>query len=278
MTDLPPLTFEDLLALGREVRIPRPMESASPEPGQVWRVSWDADSTLAVVLSVDDAALLVAPIFTDFDPVVFEDNEFADFAGCAALVLHRYARSVAPLTLDALFGTVTLPDGAATHSVIDADLEQRMTEPLNRLSQWSTHGEGTGTLRERFRSVGVTARQIASALNEPLTVAAQILRNARPVTPGQAETLARTVPLTSDEILASNPTLPQHWQRELHASSYRAPIKALARQLHKTDSDTWRSVAYGAFALAARQGNDQALESVRARIDSYLQSELSNDD
>ncbi|MFI8631272.1 hypothetical protein ACIGEP_01580 [Microbacterium sp. NPDC077663] len=241
-------------------------------------MSWDADSSLAVVLSVEDVSVLVAPIFTDFDLEVFEDDELTDFAGCVVLVLRRYARPVAPLTLDALFGTVALPNAEITHAVIDADLEQHMIEPLNRLSQWSTHGEGTGTLRERFRSVGVTARQIASALNEPLTVAAQILRNARPVTPGQAETLAHTMPLTADEILESNPTLPPQWQRELHASSYRAPIKALARQLHKTDSDAWRSVAYGALALAARQGNDQAPESMRARIDSYLQSELSGDD
>ena len=278
MTDLPPLTFEDLLAFGRRVRIPRPVESAAPTPGQVWRASWDTDSSLVVVLSVDDASVLVAPIFTDFDPVVFEDDEVSDFAGRAALVLRRHARPIAPLTLDVLFGVVSLPDGAVTHAVIDAELEQQMTEPLDKLSQWSTHGEGTGTLRERFRSVGVTARQIAAALNEPLAVAAQILRNARPVTPDQAEALAHTVPLTEDEILQSNPTLPQQWQRELQASSYRAPIKALARQRHKTDSDTWRSVAYGALALAARQGNDQAQESMRARIDSYLQSELSDDD
>lgn len=278
MTDLPHLTFDDLLALGRRVRIPRSVESAPPAPGQVWRASWDSVASLVVVLSASDGAVVVAPIFTDFDALIFEDEEVADFAGCAALVLRRHARPIAPLTLDTLFGAVSLPEHAGTNPVIDAELEHEMTEPLDKLADWSAHGEGNGTLRERLRASGVTAGQIAAALNEPLAVAAQIFRNARPVTPNQAETLAHTIPLTADEILEANPTLPTQWQRELQASSYRAPIRALARQRHKTDSDTWRSVAYGAFALAARQGNGRTPESVRARIESYLQSELDSDD
>jgi len=228
------------------------------------------------VLSTQDASVQVAPLITDFDPVAFEDDELTIFAGCVALVWRRHVRSIAPLTLDALFGSLDLPNSEVDFAVIDPGLEYELTEPLDRLSEWSSHGEGNGTLRERLQAVGVTAGQIAIALNEPLTVAAQILRNARPITPEQAEALARSVPLSADELLESNPTLPAMWQQALRANSYRAPIKALARQLQKTDSDTWRSVAYGAFALAARQGNDSAPESVRARIDSYLRSELSD--
>lgn len=278
MTDLPHLTFDDLLVLGRRVRIPRSVESEPPTHGQVWRASWDSVTSLVVVLSVSDASVLVAPIFTDFDALVFEDGEIADFAGRAALVLRRHARPIAPLILDALFGAVSFPEHAGTNAEIDAELEHDMTEPLDKLADWSAHGEGNGTLRERLQASGVTAGQIAAALNEPLAVAAQIFRNARPVTPNQAEILAHTIPLTADEILEANPTLPIEWQRELQASTYRNPIRALARQRHKTDSDTWRSVAYGAFALAARQGNGRTPESMRARIESYLQSELDGND
>lgn len=277
MKDLPPLTFGDLLALGQRVRIPRPTGSTPPTCGQVWRASWDGVASLIVVLSTDDDLLLVAPVFMDFDIDTFGDDEITDLAGHDVLVLRRHARKIAPLTLDTVFGDMHMQHDKKTHTVIDSEIEDEMTEPLNKLATWTTHGEGNSTIREHLRALGVTAKRLATDLGEPLTVAAQILRNIRPLTPEQAEVLGGTLSLTADELLKMNPTLPPQWLQELQKSSYRAPIQALARQHDKTDSDTWRSIAYGAYALAARQSNDQEPASIRARISTYLQSEMSQD-
>lgn len=279
MIDLPPLTRADLIGMGQRIPIPRPLEASEPQPGQVWRALWNDISSLVVVLDPSPTSVLVAPIFLDFDVAIFDDDETTDFLGRSALVLWRHAESIAPLTLDAPFGTVTLSDSESVRPVEDADIDAHMLEPLDELARWTRNGEGDGTLRNRLRTAGVTPSHVAAGLNIPLAVAAQIFRGTRPVTPEEAAALATmAAPLTADAILASNPNLPEQWHAELRASEYRAPIRALARQREKSDSEAWRSVAYGAYALAARQSNGRAAASVSARILSYIQSELASDD
>lgn len=277
MIDLPPLTRADLIAMGQRIHIPRPLEASEPTPGQVWRALWDDTVSLVVVLDPSPTSMLVAPLFLDFDRETFEDDESTDFVGRRALVLWYHARKIAPLTLDALFGVVALNESAPIRPVEDADLES-MLEPLNKLAVWAKEGEGDGTLRERLRNSGATASSVAAALDVPLAVAAQVIRGTRPVTPKEAEALATTTSLTADTILASNPALPDNWHAELQASEYRAPIRSLAQLRQKSDSEAWRSAAYGAYALAARQANSREDASVRARIHSYLQSELATND
>lgn len=278
MIDLPPLARADLIAMGQRIRIPRPLEVSEPRPGQVWRALWNDISSLVVVLDPSPTSVLVAPLFLDFDLEIFEDDESTDFLGRRALVLWRHAETIAPLTLDAPFGTVALSGSESIQPVEDADIEARMLEPLNELARWAKEGEGDGTLRDRLKNSGVTPSHVAAVLKIPLAVAARIFRGTRPVTPEEADALATMAPLTAAEILASNPTLPDQWHAELRAGEYRAPIRALARQRQKSDSEAWRSVAYGAYALAARQANGRAAASVRARILSYIQSELASDD
>ena len=277
MVDLPPLTRTDLIELGRRIRIPQPLEATAPEPGQVWRAFWDETAALVVILEANDISVRAAPFFFDFDDVAFEDEDQVTLAGRPAVVLWRHAQKIAPLTLDAVFGSVPLAGHGTRRPIIDEVLESQMTEPIDSLAAWTKDSEGDGTLRERLLELHVSPRQIAEALGKPLAVGANILRSKRPVTPEEAEALATAVSLTANEILSSNPTLPQQWQDELQSAAYRSPVRELARQRQKSDSETWRSVAYGAYALAARQSNNREVGSVRARIHSYLRSELGRD-
>lgn len=277
MVDLPPLTHADLVELGRRIRIPQPIQAIEPEPGQVWRALWDETTALVVILEANEISVRAAPFFFDFDDLVFEDEDHVTLAGRSAVVLWRHAQKIAPLTLDVLFGSVPLAERQTTGPITDQVLESQMAEPLDSLAAWTRKGEGDGTLRERLLELHISARQIADTLGTPLAVGANILRNVRPVTSEEAEALAMALPLTANEILASNPELPQQWQEELQSATYRSPVRDLARQRHSSDSETWRSVAYGAYALAARQGNNREAASMRARIQSYLQSELERD-
>jgi hypothetical protein len=277
MVDLPPLTRADLVELGRRIRIPRPMEGVAPEPGQVWRALWDETIALVVILEASEISVRVAPFFFDFDDLVFEEEDHVTLAGRRAIVLWHHAQEIAPLTLDVAFGSISLVARQTTGPISDQVLESQMTEPVDSLAAWTRKGEGDGTLRERLLRLRVSARQIADTLGAPLAVGANILRNVRPVTSEEAEALATAVPLTANEILSSNPILPPQWQEELQSAAYRSPVRDLARQRNSSDSETWRSVAYGAYALAARQGNSREAASVRARIQSYLQSELKRD-
>ncbi|TFD16821.1 hypothetical protein [Cryobacterium sp. TMT4-10] len=277
MVDLPPLTRADLVELGRRIRIPQPIEAVAPDSGQVWRALWDETAALVVILEVNEILIRVAPFFFDFDDLVFEDEDHVALAGRPAVVLWRHARKIAPLTLDVMLGSVPLAGRQTMGPIIDQVLESQMTEPVDSLAAWTRKGEGDGTLSKRLLELRVSSRQIADALGTPLAVGANILRNVRPVTSEEAEALASTVPLTANEILSANPILPQQWQEELQSAAYRSPLRDLARKRHRSDSETWRSVAYGAYALAARQGNNRETASVRARILSYLQSELERD-
>ncbi|PPF38063.1 hypothetical protein [Rathayibacter sp. AY1A3] len=277
MIDLPPLTRADLIELGRRIKIPQQVEALTPEPGEVWRALWDETATLVVILEATEISIRVAPFFFDFDDLIFNEEDQVALAGQPAVVLWSQARNIAPLTLDAAFGSVPLTR-LTTGPIIDQVLESQMTEPLDTLAALTRDSEGDGTLRERLLGLHISPRQIAEALGQPLVVGANILRNRRPVTSEEAEALAAAVPLTANEILSSNPTLPQQWQDELQSAAYRRPVRNLARQRRKSDSEVWRSVAYGSYALAARQGNNLETASVRARIHSYLQSELERND
>lgn len=277
MVDLPPLTRADLIEMGRRIRIPRPIEAVLPEPGQVWRALWDDTAALVVILEANESSVRVAPFLFDFDESLFDEEDQVTLAGQPAVVLWHHAQNIAPLTLDAVFGSVPLTE-QTMGPIIDQVPESQMTEPVDSLAAWIRDSEGDGTLRERLLELHVSPRQIADALGKPLAVGASILRNVRPVTSEEAEALAGAVPLTADEILSSNPTLPQQWQDELQSAAYRRPVRDLARQRHESDSEAWRSVAYGSYALAARQGNIHEAASVRARIDSYLRSELERDE
>lgn len=278
--DFPPLTLDDLTTMANRIRIPQPVSSAA-DAGTVWRTAWDGESAIVVVMDAARSSVHVAPVIFDFDSEASDRRGAIDFHGHAVVVLWQHRFALAPVMLDECFGRVKMP-GLTAHVVGDAaddeedendGLAERL-EPLRRLAILTVQEAGDGTLPDLLRQAGVGAGDVASAIGVKPAIAAQIFRGARAVTEEEAARLTSSLAVGVDEILVANPRLPDIWWSELAAREYRTAIVMLAERWSQTDSMTARTLAYGAFALAARQPKGAAESVIRQRIVRYIETRL----
>lgn len=269
MMNLPPLTFEDLLALGRRVRVPQAMPDHEPAVGDVWRARWDDESALVLVLEVVGARARVAPCTLDIADWELDGLPLLEsrplYVGWSA------SRTIPAITLDACFGTVSVVERTAIDEDTEA-LDERLAAELAPLSTPQLAGEGDGSLPGLLASRSIQPSQLAADLDIPTNTALAIRRGKKPVTPLQARRLAHLLGISEHEVLHGNPRLPDDLAEALHEHRHRAQLRDLASRRRLNDSEAWSTAAYGTLLTAARHTGGRE-NGWHLRIDRFFDSE-----
>jgi len=146
----------------------------APEPGQLWRVAWNGETALAVVLRSDDRDVVVSPVLPDPESEADEwstilDSGKSDLGFTVAVaVAHRFTLPV--FTFDGAVGSLNEEGFDQVHSTWEAYADQtRPSSPTGPRVQGplDPRAEAIGEVIDVFGSLAA-----ASWLQEPGTAEA----------------------------------------------------------------------------------------------------------
>jgi plasmid maintenance system antidote protein VapI len=269
MLNLTPLTFEDLLAIARTVRVPRALPPRDPGPGEVWRARWDDHSAVVVVIGMTKVTAEVAPC--TFDVSSLDPSGLPSIDGRPLFAAWDRTTTIPAVTLDVCFGAVAV---GLTAPVSDAAslLGQRLQAELSPLAALRFGEQGDGSLSALIKERALTPSAFARTLGVSPGAALNISRGKRAVNLDQARKLAQILAVSEDTVLQGNPRLPHQLIADLQEHRHRARLDQLASKRHLSDSQAWNTAAYGALLSAARHtGGEEA--SWHLRIGRFFESE-----
>jgi hypothetical protein len=302
MSDVP----DRLWLLANEAAAPKLSEAALLErfgeptevvvsEGQVWRARWAKTTVLALILRVHDADVTVVPVTLD-PPADDSSNLIVD--GTATIfdteatawcnldrvlgmrvldrLIDRWPEPVWRSCIACVHGEdVTLPvsvrpgDGAPTAVTrhLRAELDDELRELVNAPALGSdVHVAPTKLLRDYLNIT-----QVQAVLGVEQSDAMAILVGKRPLTSDQVGPLAAAAGATEDMIWATQQPLPSPVAAELEHPRWR-PIVELWASTRKVDELQARmAIAYGSFALAARETSGPTVW--RDRVKRFLETQ-----
>ena len=269
MLNLPPLTFDDLVELGRQIPVPRQLPSRPPAVGDVWRARWDDESVLVVLLDLGKSQVRVAPC--TFDVPTHAGPNLPELGKRPLYVSWRHQASIPAIALDACFGAA-LMRGPSDARDSDDSRDEQLSAELARLTAQQLTGQGDGSLPAMLEANAVELPRLVEELKVLPATALKIRRGKKPVTPAQAKALAGLLSVTEDVVLQGNPRLPDDLTSDLQEYQYRARLQHLGEREHLTDSEAWSRAAYGVLLSAARHTGGRE-SNWHLRIDRYFESE-----
>jgi hypothetical protein len=271
------------------------------EAGQLWRARWEDVGLLALLLDVDGSSCWAAP--ATVDPPV-EDGSSVVLApattvlGEALTVWAGLARQLPLRVLDqpldllasdvvayvrsvAAGRTGPAPTGCRVGnrivSVFQAAAEARaeLQDDLEALAAASwlpqAHADAqlqpgnTNDLRDLLGD-RPDLPALMGALDAPLPEVLDIIRGRRPPTPAQADALAEMTGRPAAALLASVGPLPGELVAEVDHPRWRPVVRRRARRIGRDEARARLELAYGTYALAARQTGPAAAPSWRDRV------------
>jgi hypothetical protein len=296
--------YQRLVAAAAGLKVPESVRAVmaatpqDPQHGQIWRAVWEDTVQLLAITAVDDDEVRAVPASLER----YADAETLLLPAGASTLKQPLAlwwgleqslpwcvldRQVSQLTVPLPASiNLALPEpvsglsagarwGSAELSLAAPDAEYRglLADHLStlRAARWAP--EGSGALPELLQQRGITARALASELDLEPARALAVRRGQHPLTADQAGTLAVLLGLSTHEVLAGNPALPQQVVRELNRPLRRGQVRALAARYLESETQARHRAAYGTFALAARQ-DDRSHTDWTARADRYFELHL----
>lgn len=257
----------------------------APEAGQLWRVRWDDQAGVVLVLSAGSGQLHIAPV--SFDELPDETGAEAPASTNSLglpLAIWRSDEGVIPTrVLDYKLGELDEdPDSLAPGSVNWGPTDPRtltraqlqdLIESLERAT-WAPSTSSDFDLTSALRSAD--PRAIQDVLGETSRVAA-LRRGQVDLTAGEVERLSQLLNVPAADLLAATtPPLPEALVAEMDQPTVRSMVDRLAARRTASEAEMRRSVAYGVLALAARD-NDRRDTRWEGRIRAYLQAQLRED-
>jgi len=273
--------------------------------GQLWRACWDDVAVLALLVDVQAAAVMVAPV--TMDPPGEDENSLildakSTVLGQPMTVWGGLARAVPLRVLDQLLDVVAdeivvwcqhiragrpaaVPGGARTGDRISSPLEPaaevraQLEDELDLLAaaSWLPAMDLAAERRSLRQLLGCdrdeqALRLLVATLGVSLPEAVEIVRGRRPLALAQAEALA---PVTGQpvEVLASVEPLPEELAAELDHPRWRPAVRRRTHRASGNEHRTRLEIAYGTYALAARQTGAANRPSWRERLARYLEAE-----
>jgi plasmid maintenance system antidote protein VapI len=294
--------YERLLAAASALHVPPAVTEAwaasAPEPvaGQLWRARWEDDIELVVLVSVGDTDVVAAPLTFDIlyadDTALVLEADDSDFA--TPVVIWPALRTRLPMfVLDRMAGVLSQGSaglyadadssgagpgrhGAAIVNALDARSEyrERLADTMLMLASANWAPQGTGGLADLLREKSVAPKDLAPMLDITPQAALGLRRGQAAITRQQAETLAVHVGQPWEELLASNPSLPQDLVLALDRPAHRSQVQRAAQALGLSEADARRTVGYDLFALAARQTGPGHHIAWDSRLDRYFEAVL----
>jgi plasmid maintenance system antidote protein VapI len=266
--------------------------------GQLWRARWEAVALLVLVLDVHNDAVVAAPLSVDPPAedeasVVLEPDltilgqPLTVWAGLA----RRLPLGVLEQPLDTLRSEVVdhvrsvvagqpaqPPPGCRAGRRIGswsepaADIRAQLHDELETLAAatWVPqpavpHRSLRDVLGDRLDLAG-----LAAVLRTSLPEAIDLLKGKRPLTPAQAELLARAAGEPPETLLACTVALPGELIAEVDQPRWRPSAQRRARRTGQHEGQARREIAYGTFAFAARQTGPGGEPSWRDRVARFL--------
>lgn len=275
-------------------------------PAQLWRLSWQATTTLVGVISTDITSAVVAPVTPDVDLadgytlVVPGTGSGLDGPWAMWLAL---ARPVPLFVFDRYYATLTLPgDGRGVAQVAREVIASYRTgdathgapvgaTPISEMSVSAL----TDSLREQLSvfADAVPERQAATITSEELQRALialspeqlgqaglrrgdllGVVRGTEALNDQQAMALAPVLGFDVEQLLALDADLPDGLIREAHRVEWRAARELWAAEKRIEPVDAPMQLAKSAYDLAARTNNSAAGSRWRALVQYALQDQL----
>jgi hypothetical protein len=271
------------------------------EAGQLWRAQWEDVGLLVLLLDVDGSSCRAAP--ATVDPPV-EDGSSVVLApattvlGEALTVWAGLARQLPLRVLDqpldllppdvvayvrsvAAGQTGPAPTGCRVGSRIvsvlqpAAEARAELQDDLGALAAASwlpqAHADAqlqpgkTGDLRDLLGD-RPDLPALMGALDTPLPEVLDIIRGRRAPTPAQVDALAGVTGQPAEALLASVGPLPGELVAEVDHPRWRPVVRRRARRTGQDEARARLELAYGTYALAARQTGPAAAPSWRDRV------------
>ena len=234
-----------------------------PQQGELWRLEWDSNAMLALVLGAAGDTFTVAPV-TFEEPtdsiaavVPVEDSP----VDAPMFVWHRLARQV-PLGVF-LAPAGQLPDAyleyepAATSFAEDTarlmvDLAMTtgaLAEAWTLVAEAAEPGEAAAGLPDLLQNL--VPSEIKAATGIPTVAVTELRRGDRSATDEEAELLASYLGMPVDDV-RGRPSIPVMLARAIERPIHRAHIKSRAVAEHVTEMVMRGTVAEGVMPIAAR--------------------------
>jgi hypothetical protein len=271
------------------------------QAGQLWRARWEDVGLLVLLLDVDGSSYWAAPV--TIDPPVEDESSvvlapattvlgepLTVWAGLAQQLPLRvldqpldvlspdvvaYIRSVAAGR------TGQAPTGCRAGSRIvsvfqpAAEVRAELQDDLEALAAASWLPQTNAEVPRQPGKIGdlrdllgdrPDLRALMEALNAPLPEVLDIIRGRRPLTPTQAEALTEVTGQPAEVLLASVGPLPDALVAEVDHPRWRPVVRRRARRTGQDEARARLELAYGTYALAARQTGPAPAPPWRDRV------------
>lgn len=254
----------------------------TPEPGQLWRVRWNDQAGVVLVLTVADDHMRVAPVSLDElpDETAADAPASTNTLGLPLAIWSSDAAAIPARVLDYKLGELdatpaSLPRGSVNWGPTDPRtlVRARLQDLIETLeeAQWAPSATTVLDLGSVLR--GADLRAIQDVLGETSRVAA-LRRGQVDLTTDEAERLSRLLNVPAADLLATvRPPLPDALVAEMDLPAVRSLVDRLAERRDTNEAETWRSAAYGVWALAARD-HDRRDTRWEGRIRAYFEAQL----
>jgi hypothetical protein len=282
------MAYQRLVAAAKMATVPEAVRSATDAPvtadpagGDIWRASWGDVVKLLLVLDYHEGGVRVAPVALDVEDV--DRESLIVDARCSALsvplaiwlglarelperVLERKIVHVAfdvraPRWERNLVAENRARWGRTVTSVLDRAAEERavLEDSLETFQHARWISPSSGGLGTMIKESSVLPRDLPALLGCNQARALAVIRGQQAVTPDEAERLAPALRVEAAQILAANPMPPEALIASLDRPRWRAQVQRLAQHSGVPEVSAWRTAAFGAWSLAARQtgGADQ---------------------
>ncbi len=262
-----------------------------PAAGQIWRARWQDTATLVLLREVTRSEVTAAPITAEPDlatPAALVLPAEASAIGAPLVVWDALTSELPTRVLDRQLAELTgawtpqegndlaaLPDvtrGVAPAGRSDPALEEqaRLEDAVEALAEATWVPLGSGGLKELFDRAGMTLAQVRALPGVKQAEALALRRGERPVGGPQVDALVALTGLPADEWWSANPQLPRELVEELDQPQARARVVGLAARDRRNEVDERRDIAYGLYALAARQTGSAPSQDWAGKLAQYL--------
>lgn len=295
--------FEQRLAgtLGHSQQLAQKLaarRTPTPQVGDMWRVRWRDSAGVALVTHLEERhatdelaagapdaidALRVAPISIDSDPddsAVLAPASTHDLGFNVAVWVGDEAE-VPACVLECKVGEFSVPgiDGlprgtrnwgpSDPRTVTRAHLQDLLDELTD--ASWAPPSTTATSLPDLLATADI--REVAAVLGSS-QLAMQLRRGQTTLTAEQAERLAPVLSTTPEELLAASPPLPEDLVTLMNQPSVRSLVDRIAARNHADEVATWRTAAYGVYALAAREHSRSESTNWAGRLRAYFDAVL----
>lgn len=243
--------------------------AGEPHPGELWRLEWQHDAALALVLAVEGARVrvvpaMVEPISTGTNVVLIsaEDSPLAiALAAWATLVtwvpqgvFHVSLGEVAPPALAQLERAVAMrrPALSSTDAAIPEYVNLAAIVGRLALARWTDDDVADPIdLRARAQEVGVSVATLSEALGLTPSDVTELFRGHKVLTDDLVDILARVLDAEPHR-LSRAPTIPEDMAQAIERPGWRPHLQKRAHRFGISEAAARRQLAAELLPVAAR--------------------------